>query len=281
MRIGELARRTGTSPELLRAWEQRYGLLFPSRSSGGFRLYSEADERRVRSTLAGIAEGLSTAQAAGRALAEEEEGGSFDVPGSPEVRRLARELALALEAFDAEGAHAAFDRLLAVVSVESLMREVLLPLLRTIGERWQAGEISVGQEHFASNLVRGRLMGLAHGWTDRSGPALVLACPSGEEHDIPLVMCGIAAARRGRRIVFLGGDTPVAEIEEAADAIDPVAVVIAVTRPEPIRAARAGLRRLAARRRLVICGRGALPEDLDSIGAETIEGDPIDVAHAL
>ena len=44
LRIGELSRRVGVSPELLRAWELRYGLLQPTRSTGGFRLYSAADE---------------------------------------------------------------------------------------------------------------------------------------------------------------------------------------------------------------------------------------------
>ena len=68
LRIGELARRTGTSPELLRAWEQRYGLLRPSRSDGGFRLYSDQDEARVSRTKALIAQGLSTSEAARRAL---------------------------------------------------------------------------------------------------------------------------------------------------------------------------------------------------------------------
>ena len=67
MRIGELSRRTGVSPELLRAWEQRYDLLRPSRSPGGFRLYSADDEARVRRTTALIADGLSAAEAAGLA----------------------------------------------------------------------------------------------------------------------------------------------------------------------------------------------------------------------
>src|SRR6187200_584127 len=68
LRIGELARRTGVSPELLRAWEQRYGLLQPTRSPGGFRLYSEADEARIRRVTRLIADGLSAAQAARQAL---------------------------------------------------------------------------------------------------------------------------------------------------------------------------------------------------------------------
>ena len=48
LRIGELSRRSGVSPELLRAWERRYRLLRPTRSAGGLRLYSLEDLERVR-----------------------------------------------------------------------------------------------------------------------------------------------------------------------------------------------------------------------------------------
>ena len=51
LRIGELSRRVGVSPELLRAWERRYGLLSPTRTAGGFRLYADDDEQRVRRML--------------------------------------------------------------------------------------------------------------------------------------------------------------------------------------------------------------------------------------
>jgi MerR family transcriptional regulator, light-induced transcriptional regulator len=64
LRIGELSRRVGVSDHLLRAWESRYGLLQPVRSPGGFRLYSEADEPRIRTMQAYLAEGLSAAEAA-------------------------------------------------------------------------------------------------------------------------------------------------------------------------------------------------------------------------
>ena len=65
VRIGELSRRVGVSSHVLRAWESRYGLLTPVRSSGGFRLYSDGDERRVRRMQFHLAEGLSAAEAAG------------------------------------------------------------------------------------------------------------------------------------------------------------------------------------------------------------------------
>ena len=87
VRIGELSRRTGVSPELLRAWEQRYGLLQPSRSAGGFRLYSEEDERRVQAMTALIRQGLSAGEAAVRAIANES--GQVAAPERPLVGDLA------------------------------------------------------------------------------------------------------------------------------------------------------------------------------------------------
>ena len=64
LRIGELSRRTGESPELLRAWETRYGLVEPDRTHGGLRLYSAQDERRVRVMRHHITAGLSASEAA-------------------------------------------------------------------------------------------------------------------------------------------------------------------------------------------------------------------------
>src|SRR4051812_5453883 len=64
LRIGELSRRTGVSAELLRAWERRYGLLQPIRSSGGLRLYTHEDVERVRLMQQHLADGLAAAEAA-------------------------------------------------------------------------------------------------------------------------------------------------------------------------------------------------------------------------
>ena len=71
LRIGELSRRVGVPVESLRAWERRYGLLAPSRTQGGFRLYGEADVARVLAMRANLDRGMSAAEAARLALAEE------------------------------------------------------------------------------------------------------------------------------------------------------------------------------------------------------------------
>jgi DNA-binding transcriptional MerR regulator len=70
---------------VLRAWERRYGLLQPVRSEGGFRLYTEADERRVRRMRDRLARGLSAAEAAQATLQEDDDAGRVAAPGPDHV----------------------------------------------------------------------------------------------------------------------------------------------------------------------------------------------------
>ena len=203
-RIGELSRRVGVSPELLRAWESRYRLLRPQRSPGGFRLYGERDELRVRRMRELVGSGVAAAEAARSVLREERTiGRATAVPVG-----LADRLDGALLAFDEAGAQAALDRLFTTVQLETALSEVLLPELKRIGTGWVGGDVTVAQEHFASNLIRARLLGLARGWDEGRGPRAILACLPGEQHDIGLIAFGLVLRRQGWRIVYLGQDAP-------------------------------------------------------------------------
>jgi MerR family transcriptional regulator, light-induced transcriptional regulator len=279
LRIGELARRTGTSPELLRAWEQRYGLLRPSRSEGGFRLYSDQDEARVSRTKALIAQGLSASEAARRALVPESGSREEEADAAP-TESLAVELREALDRFDGERAEGVLDRILGALSLETAMQDVLLPYLHLLGDRWATGEVSVAQEHFASSLIRGRLLGLARGWGVGDGPSLLLACPPGEEHDLGLIMFGIAAWRRGWRITYLGQDTPIATIDQAVEAVEPALVVLAIAEGTLLGPQTHELRMLSARVPIAVGG-GVRPEELAGLGIRMLVGDPVDAARTL
>jgi MerR family transcriptional regulator, light-induced transcriptional regulator len=272
LRIGELSRRVGVSPELLRAWERRYGLLRPARSAGGLRLYSPADVERVVLMQQHLAQGLAAAEAAALAVREgvDEEGARTAF--QPEAIR--SELAEALDAFDEPRAQAVLDRLLAVATVETLLSEVVVPYLQELGQRWQRGEASVAQEHFASGVLRGRLLGLARGWGLGVGPAAVLACLPGEQHDLGLIAFGLALRSRGWRIVYLGPDSPIDTVEEASRRLEPSLVVLNAVSPERVRPALPELREFARRHRLALGGAAAEYSALDRSGILALTGDP-------
>jgi DNA-binding transcriptional MerR regulator len=264
LRIGELSRRTGVSPDLLRAWERRYGLLRPVRTAGGFRVYSGDDERRVRDMQHHLARGLAAAEAA-RLVATD----GSESPAAPE------ELLERLLAFDDDAANRLLDRAVSSLSAEAVLQELVLPVLRRIGDGWERGEVSIAQEHFASNLVRGRLLGLARRWDQGGGPRALLACAPGELHDIPLLAFGIALRARGWRIVYLGADTPLETLREAATTVKPDLVVVAASRSHPA-VDLPELRRLGELVRLVLAGPWETPA-----WAFHLDGDPVEAARAV
>ena len=281
VRIGELSNRVGVSPELLRAWERRYGLLQPQRSQGGFRLYSPHDEARVRRMQEELTGGLSAAEAAVAAISSVVEQNPSEATASSAIERLRGELADALDAFDDDAAQSCLDRLLGAFSVESVLRDVILPYLRELGNRWAAGDVNVGQEHFASHLLRGRLLGLSRGWDQGGGPRAVLACPPGELHDLGLMSFGLALFRQGWRITFLGSDTPINTIEGAARTLPADMIVVSATETRHFSATAEPLSKLARAVPLGVTRAGASAQMASEIGGHYLGQDPVAAARRI
>jgi DNA-binding transcriptional MerR regulator len=279
LRIGELSRRTGVSAELLRAWERRYGLLHPTRTGGGFRLYSPADERRVALMRSHLKHGMSAAEAARVALTEAD-GGTRD-DDEPLLQSRAQELREALDDLDEGAAQSALDGVLAEFSTETVLTDLVLPYLHELGERWASGEASVGQEHFASQLIRGRLLGLARGWDRGAGPRALLACAPGEQHDLGLIALGVALRARGWRITYLGQDTPLETLAESARSVGPLSIVISSVSPDRLSTSGAELRRLADIAHVWLAGPGASEALAKKTRATFLDVDPVAAADRV
>jgi methanogenic corrinoid protein MtbC1 len=275
-RIKEFASRVGVQEPTLRAWERRYRLLQPERSSGGFRLYSPADEGRVRSMQAHMARGIGAAQAAGLALAESTR--EFVVPAPPDD--LIDALIAAAEEFDVTR----FDTLLDAAFEHGRLpgiRDVVLPMLVEVGARWERGELSVGDEHLTSHLLERRLLGMARGWEGGSGPLALLACPPGERHSLGLVCFGLLLAEQGWRIAYLGADTPLDQIAALSASIRPMAVVLCSLHPQSLLQDAGALAELGRRHHTVLGGRDVTAELARQLGVHRAAGGPVAAAQAL
>jgi MerR family transcriptional regulator, light-induced transcriptional regulator len=280
LRIGELARRTGVSPELLRAWEQRYGLLQPTRTAGGFRLYSAADEARVRRMQGHVANGLAAAQAA--QLSRSAEPAQSSAPSAAAMLDdEASMLAEFLDRLDESAANNALDRLFSAYTVEAVLQRVLIPYLQRLGQRWEAGEVSVAQEHFASNLIRGRLLGLAQGWGQGRGPAAVLACLPGELHELGLLVFGVALRRRGWRITYLGTNSPIDAVADVTRSLPPAVVVLFSVDPGNFSKHATEIAQLAQQAHVLLAGAGATPEIVHRTQTHVLDQDPVSAAKLV
>jgi DNA-binding transcriptional MerR regulator len=283
MRIGEISQRTGVTPDLLRAWERRYALLRPRRTDGRTRLYSTADETRVRLMQRYIAQGLSPAQAAEMVSAARltvRPGQALAIPAT-EVAEAHEEMQASLDRFDETSAQRALEKLFGTYSALTVVRDVMMPYLREVGDRWSANHLSIAQEHFATNFLHARLLAFARGWDRGLGPRALLACAPNEQHTFGLISFGVALHQLGWRITYLGADTSVAMVEEAAAHVKPDLIVVFAAIPERIAAIADDLRTLSQHRTTAIAGAGASAEISAQIGIRRLAGDPVTAAQGI
>jgi methanogenic corrinoid protein MtbC1 len=219
---------------------------------------------------------MSPAVAARAAAAED-----VAAPAAASADGLRRALADALDRFDEAAANRAFDQALATLTLDTLLQDVVLVYLGDLGARWSAGLASVAQEHFASNVVRGRLLGLARDWGQGGGPLAVLACAPDERHDLGAICFGLALRARGWRIAFLGADTPVDTLLRTAHDLRPDLVVVTATAAERFSGVRNELGELAEATRLALAGAGATGALASAVGADLLDGDPVTQAEHI
>src|SRR3954464_1542767 len=198
---------------------------------------------------------LAAAQAATLAMRAGSAQPASSAALSPSTMR--EDLAAALDHFDEPRAQAILDHVLAAVTVDTLLGEVILPYLRELGARWERGEASIAHEHFASSVLRGRMLGIARDWGRGIGPVAVLACLPGEQHDLGLIAFGLALRSRGWRIVYLGAGTPLETVADLSDGLEPRLVVLNAVSRERVRPVLPKLRPLARRHRLALGGAAA------------------------
>jgi MerR family transcriptional regulator, light-induced transcriptional regulator len=190
----------------------------------------------------------------------------------------AARLLASIQDYDEAAAHAVLDESLSAFGLEAVLRHVVVPVLAQVGVGWEQGEIAISQEHFASNLIRGRLLALARFWGRGAGPLALLACAPGETHDITLLAFGLVLRSHGWRILFLGADTPISTLAEAAETTQPALAVVSSFDPALLEQEAAGLRRLARIVPLALAGPGASDELAARLRARCLDGDLVAAA---
>lgn len=219
MRIGEVSARTGVNRSTLRAWEQRHGILRPTRSPGGHRVYDDEDVARVRAVVALVRAGTQVSEAV-RRLASPASDLSHVVDN--ERQRLWE----AADAFDEVAAAAALSTATTTLGVPTALDTVVVPTLRRLGAEWRESPRNVAREHFTSTLVRSHLVHLLP-TAGATGPPCLAFCPEGEQHDIGLLMAALTLATTGRAQVVLGAHTPSASIDLLLRELKPTVVLVA------------------------------------------------------
>jgi len=245
-----VVRRTSVPATTVRAWERRYGYPKPRRDAAGQRLYSERDIEAIRWLADQTAHGVAIS----RAIAMLRNGhaaqsATTSVSRSPRSFAAVRsDLLHAMLAFDLGRAEAVLAEAFALYSVEDVCLQIFEPLLIEVGDRWHAGELSVGEEHYITAFIRARLFALldAYQRIDVAGPLVLLACAPDEWHEIGILLVAVFLARRGVAVRYLGANLPLDALARLVEQLHPAVVALSAQSRETARKLGGAGRLLAA-----------------------------------
>jgi len=283
--IQVVARRTGLTADVLRAWEKRYGVVEPGRSEGGRRLYSDDDIERLRLLRRASAAGRRISQIARLDRGElidlvqedEREEAVAEIepaPGEAQAVELLKAAVTAAERLEGRELEAVLNRALVTLGAAALIEQVLAPLMVQLGEAWEHGSLRPAHEHLASTVVV-RILGKLIESAEPAGgaPKLVVATLSQQLHEFGALFAAAVAATEGWRVTYLGRDLPAEELAAAASEIGAAAVAVSVVYQTTARKVEEELRKLRqqlpTKVPVFIGGAGAdeLSGTLESLGA--------------
>ncbi len=230
--IKEASTRSGVGAPLIRAWERRYGVVKPTRTAAGYRLYDDATIG-VLLTMRALVESGWTASEAARAISAGEVAVEDRVVAPPPDRRagalagpqpaepagasgaavhrarLIDRFVSAAESASPADTEAALDAILAAGSFEAVVDDILLPAAAALGDAWAAGTLSVAAEHAASAAAGRRLAAIYQAAGIPTRPSVVVGLPPGARHELGALAFAAALRRRGVGVLYLGPDVTV------------------------------------------------------------------------
>lgn len=242
--IRAVAQQTDVDPATLRAWERRYNIPKPKRDVQGHRLYSERDIMILRWLKQQVDASVRIKQAVDllyHQLPQELDSYPRAMLAYASINTgyfedFFDEFTTDIEQFNYTHAQRILTQALGMYPVEDVCVKLLLPVLKWVGDAWEEGTLSLQQEHFASNLIRERLLAMlsAAAAPTRTG-RIVIGCAAHEWHEIPVLMLSLFMRRRGWEVIYLGQNIGLSGFHETLNELQPEVVTLSATQISSLR----------------------------------------------
>ena len=215
---------SGIKAHTIRIWEQRYGLLKPTRSETNIRQYGD-DELTLLLNISMLnRNGFKISRVAKMSRAEIEQKVRSITTTNLEHANQVDALTITMLELDENE----FDRVLNVniaqLGFEEAMELVVFPFLRNLGILWQTGTINPAQEHFISNLIRQKLIVAIDRMNVAKNEAIsksLLFLPEGEMHELGLLYLNYLLHKNHHQVMYLGQNVPLRDVEKVVDIFKP------------------------------------------------------------
>lgn len=275
--IREVCRLTGVNPVTLRAWERRYGLIQPTRTDSGHRLYSLADIEAVRNILAWTERGVAVSKvgsilersAATRAAGEGQRPTVIQESANADRSEWQGQLRQAIGDFDSVRLEQLYGQIFSTYPLTTVFQDVLLP----VWQEWLLRQEEFGRTSewlFLDAFLRSRVLQRLQLGQTASAPVVLLAALPAQCRELELLVAGLLLGNDSLTVRVLPGGQPLEELTLVCEKVHPQALVLYANAP-PSGAQLRQLNRLALRLGcpLAVAGEGA------ALAEDSLRGSPI------
>jgi MerR family transcriptional regulator, light-induced transcriptional regulator len=225
-----VARKTGVPADTFRTWERRYGVPRPQRTASLHRRYSDRDIAIICWLRDRTAEGMNIGHAVQLLASTLEATPEVSADIARSIERLHTEFMVALTSFDQPNAERLVNEAFALYPFETVLLDLLEPVMVEIGERWQRNEINVVAEHFASQFIYHKLAGLLHLFEGNTQHAtIIVGCAPEELHELGTLMVALFLTRRGWHVIYLGALVPLTDLIATVQTLKPALVCLSAS----------------------------------------------------
>lgn len=223
--INDLERLTGIKAHTLRIWEKRYGLITPHRTPTNIRYY---DDEQVRKLL-----NVATLLELGHKISEIAKFTDKDIsariqqnnttPDDSIITTLINDLVGATVTFDELYFEKSFSSAVTRLGMYRAMTDVMYPFLSKVGILWSINNIVSAQEHFATHIVRRKLVAAIDGLppAKKKNKKFLLFLPPDEWHELALLFSDYVIKSAGYSTIYLGPNLPYKIIDVAVNETKP------------------------------------------------------------
>lgn len=211
--IKELSLLSGIKAHTIRIWEKRYNVFSPNRTNTNIRRYSEDDLKLALNISLLLTMGYKISRIA--KMSDEEikntvkDGNKYIKP--PSIPESFFVSAMKLDNAEFSGK---LDETIEEKGLEWTFENLLVPFQRRMGVLWQAGTILPAQEHFASNIIRDKLITYSDKLPKPAKDAskILFFLPEGDLHELGILYFSYLAKSKGFDTIYLGQGVPLNDI---------------------------------------------------------------------
>lgn len=232
--IREVSRLTGVNPVTLRAWERRYGLIQPTRTESGHRLYSQANIEAIRSILAWLERGVAVSKV-GKILQRNEQAQSSPSPVSQELAsgewgEWQQQIRRALSDFDQARLEQLYGQVFSSYPLAVVFQDVLMPLWQQL--KLRQNEFGRSSEWlFFDAFLRARALQRLQLARGTGNVRVVLAAMPGQCQELELLVCGLLLGAGEVALTVLAQGQPLDELTLVCEKLQPQLLVLFSNHP--------------------------------------------------